>query len=771
MGKGLQHQDPSISPENPPGCMWGILHSLNHNRNRKRLPHKRQGGGKRVAVVEDLGDNTASTDSVDIRERVEGKAENSLIVSNQVSKSSMLSRIRSLITHEEKPKRKGRHRRSSSCPIQLERTNSIHHLDLAVLQSSHEISLNENTLEHPNYKENYSVASLLDPPQKNIREHAVIQEPMESENMRKDSSSLNQLHSTQASKLMLGFIKSISFPSRRSQGIKAVRSRKCKNKMECGHYAKGEDESQLGSEVSGSAGFDSAEQLNSHSVTSTDLSSDDDVGQHMLRRAESFDNASLCSPRAEKKHHESKLILNRFKNLKQKIRHALEESRKERRRIVMDAVLHKVPHGHRSSEDIEKEINITEGQTANGHVKYFPGSTFAHSNSPLTKSEMKSFRRTSSVNESLDRYHRLFDSCFHREDKHHISDRSSFRASTSPSPARTSPIGLERILSMPELRYYSSFKLEDSPEPGSSYTLDRGTSSNNLYVGISKSNEQKSLDIPLGSENQTEEGYNSDPRSSIFVDVSEGFDDFGGLKTGEKSSSVENIIEGTSSVISELDKPIPVPLPDMVFHNATSGAAGLSAAKGAEEDAVSTDKARFLSSDLNRISQIQFDKRYKSEFNYVKDVLELSGFSVNKFLGNWHSADKPMNPSLFDEVEGYCLLDQEGVTCDQLLLFDLINEVLLQIYERSCPNWPKSLTCRSYIHTMPVGYHVFGEVWTDINSCFESEMKINQPIDDAVSRDLDKDGTWMNLQFDAVCVGLELEDLILNDLLEELVFL
>ncbi|KAK4730629.1 hypothetical protein R3W88_023617 [Solanum pinnatisectum] len=705
MGKGLQHQDPNISPENPPGCMW-ILH-------RKRLPRKRK-GGKRVAVVEDLGNNATATENSSIVSRTKEP--------NQVSKSSMLSRIRSLITQEETSKRKGRHRRSSSCPIQLERTNSIQHLYLADLQSSHENPINDKTLERSNYKEKYSVASLLDPPTKKLRERAV-QEPMELENMRNDSS-----------KLMLGFIKSISFPSRRSRGRKAVRSRKHKNKMECGHHAKGEDDqSQIGSEVSGSAGF------NSHSVTSTDLSSDDDVGKHVL--AESFDNSSASSPRAEKKDRESsKLILNRFKNLKQKIRYALEESRKERRRIVMDAVLHKVPHGHRSPKDIEK------------------GSTFSHCNSPFTKSEMKSFRRT----ESLHKHNRLLDSSFYREEKHHISDRSSFRTSRSPSPARSSHIGLDRILSMPDLTYYNSFKFEDFPERGSLYTLDRATSSSNLYVGISKS-----LDIPLGSENHTEEGYNSDSKSTIFLDVSESFDDFGGLRTRENSSSVENIIEGTSSVVSNIDKPIPVPLPDMI---ATSGATGLSEAKGAEEDAVNTDKKGLSSSDLNRILQIQVDKRYESEFNYVKDVLELSGFSGNKFIGKWHSADKPVNPSLFDEVEGYCLLDQEGVTCDQLLLFDLINEVLLQIYERSCSYWPKSLTCHSHIHTMPIGYHVLGEVWKEVNSCFESEMKIDQPIDDAVSRDLAKDETWMNLQFDAVCGGLELEDLILNDLLEELVF-
>ncbi|KAH0737021.1 hypothetical protein KY290_035726 [Solanum tuberosum] len=743
MGKGLQHQDPSISPENPPGCMW-ILH-------RKRLPRKRK-GGKRVAVVEDLGDNATATENSPIVLKTKEP--------NQVSKSSMLSRIRSLITQEERSKRKGRHRRSSSCPIQLERTNSIQHLDLADLQSSHENPINDKTLEHSNY----SVASLLDPPTKKIRERAV-QEPMELENMRNESS-----------KLMLGFIKSISFPSRRSRGRKAVRSRKHKNKMECGHHVKGEDDqSQVGSELSGSAGF------NSHSVTSTDLSSDDDAGKYVLiRRAESFDNASACSPRAEKKDRESsKLILNRFKNLKQKIRYALEESRKERRRIVMDAVLHKVPHGHRSSKAIEK------------------GSTFAHNNSPFTKSEMKSFRRTLSVNESLHKHNRLLDSSFYREEKHHISDRSSFRTSRSPSPARSSPIGLDRILSMPDLTYYNSFKFDDSPERGSSYTLDRPTSSSNLYVGISKSNEQKSLDIPLGSENHTEEGYNSDSKSTIFLDVSESFDDFGGLRTRENSSSVENIIEGTSSVVSNLDKPIPVPLPDMIFQNATSGATGLSAAKGSIGSNLSTSQVWVRSAytlpspepnvwdytgyvvvskqtiNLDTFQTclgLDVDKRYESEFNYVKDVLELSGFSGDKFIGKWHSVDKPVNPSLFDEVEGYCLLDQEGVTCDQLLLFDLINEVLLQIYERSCSYWPKSLTCHSHIHTMPIGYHVLGEVWKDVNSCFESEMKNDQPIDDAVSRDLAKDETWMNLQFDAVCGGLELEDLILNDLLEELVF-
>ncbi|KAL2528493.1 uncharacterized protein Fot_21094 [Forsythia ovata] len=51
------------------------------------------------------------------------------------------------------------------------------------------------------------------------------------------------------------------------------------------------------------------------------------------------------------------------------------------------------------------------------------------------------------------------------------------------------------------------------------------------------------------------------------------------------------------------------------------------------------------------------DIQYKSEFNYVRDVLELSGFSGNEILGKWHSAEQPVDPSVFEEVEG-CLIAQ-----------------------------------------------------------------------------------------------------------------
>lgn len=165
-----------------------------------------------------------------------------------------------------------------------------------------------------------------------------------------------------------------------------------------------------------------------------------------------------------------------------------------------------------------------------------------------------------------------------------------------------------------------------------------------------------------------------------------------------------------------------------------------------------------------------------AEFNYVKHVLELSGFSRDELLGTWHSPDQPVDPTLFEEVES-CMVpephypeNKEGGNCDHLLLFDLINEVLLEIHERSFTYWPKTLSSNSHMRPIPVGYHVLEEVWASISWYLSWKPEVDLSLDDSVTRDLAKGDGWMNLQFEAECVGLEIEDLIFDDLLEELVW-
>ncbi|XP_016464656.2 uncharacterized protein LOC107787576 [Nicotiana tabacum] len=793
MGKGLRLRDSSFTREsNPPGCLFGILHHLNHHHHRwhlvrKRLPNIRQGGGKHLPAAGDLGSNATATDSANTPEKVDAKADDSPTVVKTAGtqpRSSIKSRLKALITKELLSRKRVRHRRSLSYPTRtpLEQTASIDYLDPANVDPSPKIPLNDETLQHRENKYS-SVASLLDPPLPGKRKDVVTtndacelcagmldvnhlkqcdtnkngKQPItdftlrrtqslyfrertknasteESKlfldaldllNMREEvflkilkdpnSSLAHQLHGTQASK---GLTKSVSFPSRFSLG-KIVRSSNHKSSQD-------------------------------NSVTSTNVNSEDEVAK----------GVPISSPVAKQNRHQSKLVLERFKNLRKKIRHMLKESNKEKRRIVMDAVLQKVLNDRSSFKDVKQGTNLPEKPSADGNDT-------SHYSSPFSKSQMKCYSRTSSLNESLDRYNRLLESCFSREEKQHSSEMSSFRASRSPSPARSRPIVLDRILSLPDLRNYPSFRIEDTPEVSYSETLDTAASTES-----SNSLKLKSLDfIPLGSEKQTKQDSSSDSKiPEDFVDVNEISDDLYGLNTEENFFPVECNMEATSSPNSKLDNSIPTPLPGMKFQEADTVSEELSTFEGISENALDTDEEGLLANEQKKsLFQVQVDERNKAEFNYVKDVLELSGFSGNIFM---------MNPSsVLEEMEG-CLLDQpessgyaEYGNCDQLLLFDLINEVLLQLYERSSLYWPRSLTTRSYIHPTPVAYHLLEEVWTDISWCLSFKLENDLSLDDAMSHDLAKRDNWMNLQFDAECVGLELEDLIFDDLLDELIFI
>lgn len=526
-------------------------------------------------------------------------------------KSSIKSRLKTLITKELLSSKRVQHRRTVSCPTRmpLEQTAPICYLGPPDADHSPPIRLNDEILQQPQSKYS-SVASLLDPPLREKRKDAVTNnntcelcaamldmnhlkrcdankngkqpstnftlrrtqslyfreqtknvsveesklflDALDLLNMRKElflkilqdpnSTLAHQLHGARASR---GLTKSMSFPSHLS--LEKVTARSSNHKCS-------QDKSQIRGEFRGSAGFESAEKLN----------------RHLVMR-----NEEEVAPKH--KRHNSKLVLARFRNLKEKITHAFKESRKEKHRIVMDAVLHKVPHGRRSSKDVKPDE----------HDGYFAESTgnTAHQNSPFSKSQMKSFKRTASLNDSLDSYSRLLETCFSSDEKQNSSERLSLRASRSPSPARSRPIVLERILSLPDLRHYPSFRIEDNPKASHSETLDTAAStasSSNLNLGTTMFNEEKSLDIPLGSEKRSHQDSYSDSKiPEEFLDISKDSDDIVGLQTEKNSFPVENNMEDNSFPNSTLDKPASTTtLPDMTIQEASTIPADLSGTEG-----------------------------------------------------------------------------------------------------------------------------------------------------------------------------------------------
>ncbi|KAK4392243.1 protein TRM32 [Sesamum angolense] len=817
MGKNLRQQDSHMPLNHGPGCMWGIFQHLHRSKwhsVRKRLPHKRHASAKKSSDQESAG---TGPETAEIQENIESAVGSSAkqnvwsVVQHQ--KTSIKSRLRALIT-EEMSKRKDRHCRSSSCPIRTQsetgsssesnpkvellgcrgRAHSVASLDPLLPKVAEENSSNKNmckvcaTMLNSNYLKRNEVDKVGGEP---ARDHTLLQDKLiyavepdkcaslqESKlfmdaldllNMRKEvflkivqdptSSLAHQLQCRRMPNLRPGLTKSVSFPAFCSSADRTCNSYSPVTKQEIQ-----DNELHHRMEV--------MKDVNKHLPTLKGLYKGNGGMEQCSRGIELSGNASPSSANMLRKRQNRSVALSRFKNLREKIKHVIRDRKKESNRIIMDAVHHKVPYGRGVSRDRNDDGHMTPD--FNKFSQHSPGSSWSSSQlrSDFNKSPMQRFKRTSSFNESVDRYNRLLEINLNRETKDQISERLRSRTD-APSPIPEKRPTLGRILSLPDLRSYSFIHIDDSPSNSSLHTSDT-LAAGNISGGNIGLTEQKPL-FHLGSENKIQQyGVLESESQENLLNVGETFGDSADSKTWETASSYDLNFEPVSSSVPQPSEPYQVSRNDSNCQADETGQ-GLTVSV-LEENMTDSDTLESQVKKLyNDLLRVQVDAKNEAEFNYVKDVLELSGFSRDEILGRWHSAEHPVNPAVFVEVEG-CLVAQpecsgneEGGSCDHLLLFDLINEVLLEIYERSFCYWPMPLTSRSRMHQMPKGHRVLEEVWAEISWLLSCRLEFDQAIDDAVSRDLSKHDGWMNLQFDGECVALEVEDLILDDLIEEII--
>jgi len=158
----------------------------------------------------------------------------------------------------------------------------------------------------------------------------------------------------------------------------------------------------------------------------------------------------------------------------------------------------------------------------------------------------------------------------------------------------------------------------------------------------------------------------------------------------------------------------------------------------------------------------------EAEFNYVKAVLKKSGFGEGseEFLAAWYSAYEPVDQLLFVE-EPETMRDDSSLN-HQLLLLDLINEVLLEVYESfvACTTGLSRYCAR--LRPVPVGDRLLEEVWAKVSRQLSSQQGMNHTIERIEARDYAKNDGWMNLQWDVERVGIYLEGLILDNLVDEM---
>ncbi|KAL6622472.1 hypothetical protein ACP70R_032351 [Stipagrostis hirtigluma subsp. patula] len=180
----------------------------------------------------------------------------------------------------------------------------------------------------------------------------------------------------------------------------------------------------------------------------------------------------------------------------------------------------------------------------------------------------------------------------------------------------------------------------------------------------------------------------------------------------------------------------------------------------------------FAEQDVAEPLHIYVSNKNEADFQYVKDILKKSGLSCGDV--DWYAANQPLSPVIFEEAEGSCqelsmANDEPHSIVRRMLLFDLINEVLLDIYDSSLVIGPWHSRFDLRTRPIPMGSHVLEEVWAKV-SCFLSlQWKEGHTVEDIVAHDVMRKDSWMNLVYDAECSAMDLEDLLVDDLLDDVV--
>ncbi|XP_054781088.1 uncharacterized protein LOC129288499 [Prosopis cineraria] len=176
---------------------------------------------------------------------------------------------------------------------------------------------------------------------------------------------------------------------------------------------------------------------------------------------------------------------------------------------------------------------------------------------------------------------------------------------------------------------------------------------------------------------------------------------------------------------------------------------------------------QFEEHDSLQLDQIDRQKQCVEEnkliFDYIKAILHASGFSRDQLWMRCVSSDQILDPSLSDQIEVF-----SNQPChDQKLLFDCVNEVLMEVCQYYFGVSPcVSFVRPSNIRPAPYMKSVTLKVWEGV--CWHL-LPLSPPhtLDQIVRKDMARSGAWMDLRFDAEQVGFEMSEAILAELMED----
>ncbi|MED6124371.1 hypothetical protein PIB30_058398 [Stylosanthes scabra] len=708
------------------------------------------------------------------------------------SKHSIKSRLKSLI-QDELYRKKGEHKRSSTCPTsksQLIRADSVHHLDVTSDNNQKCVDCGAE-FSHDNVE------------MSNIHKHVCSphQSHQGARNQKIKSMNAKILTTDASPHLFKDFLDALDLMSKNKDSIlKYIQDPEGSTLIPSGENDKQDSRSNKPSKRSNSVSFPLPDSSSSKDSKKKPLKMDEKVERQLQaennRRNKSMSKSSSeTSPQHSPPDVPSKAKSKRyFFDLKKKIMQIIEENKKEKHRIAMDAIVDKIPQGNKHSKlskkythdplskdpaatDIEGKESSTKG---GGYGRCLSSSSF--------NKRQPSTIRTASLKESAGKYSQLYETCFNTDSK--ANENIKLKEEEKSSCVLMSQNTFQRFLSLPHniavnsedsslfLSFQSSFRQRNRESLLRSFKKACDSNSEALLQALEDDAIQESILSALEpkrtlvrSQSRSEaDANNVSDCASCSDEMVTGHGTESNQMLGEANSVFScdtnfledtfefdnlNLLDGELFFDTELDQKDEVGRGD------------------------NTQKLKTISknSSYYKIPCIEVDPSHESAFNYVRKVLELSGFtsSSDESLEMWYSDSQPVNPSVYEELEGCLLLDPAAdcddghYYCNHLLLFDIVNEGLLDIFGRSYSYYPRSLSSLSHVHPLPVGEDVVRKVWALLSWYLRSTSEPYPTLDYYVSRDLAKDDGWMNLQFDSECVALELDDLIFDDLLEEII--
>ncbi|KAI9115187.1 hypothetical protein K1719_013506 [Acacia pycnantha] len=435
----------------------------------------------------------------------------------------------------------------------------------------------------------------------------------------------------------------------------------------------------------------------------------------------------------------NQLVIHRFKVIKQRIMHALMEFTKNGYHTSSEAFHRRVSYENRLGKEVSQSLE--DGVTENISSNEIKASDY-----DSNKHEIPLMRRTSSLNESMDRYTQLFERSFAKDVKWHSSMSNSLKVTNADNNHTSghAPKLSKRNLSLPNIESIGFILHEaicDAHDAGSiparpSLDKKKTEETDILVQRKSVSLLEKPLDDIIETEVMEEDessGRDVTPNPLSHSTAENG-------SSYRENAEIEMTLDHGKDMMDILEASC-----EDISTNNTRG----------RERNIEGSSVNDMEADLLKIES--------------RNSLQAKGtsFMENDHTQMWHTVNQPLKPSLFKETE--CSEKEIDKPIDHQLLFDIVNESLLEVFEGSSTYFPRPFSFNLRLHPIPKGHRLLKEVWTRVNSHLSLTPELDQTLNDVVRRDLESNG-WMNLQSEEECVALELEDMIVDDLLDEIIF-